>query len=74
VKCNGHLPGLFEITNCSNGFYDHVEPPKLVGDPSKARAILEAGQSALLLTEGPVNMRGEIHALSDVLRIVSPEQ
>lgn len=74
VKQSGHLPGLFEITNCGNGFHDHVEPPKLVGDPSKARAVLEAGQSALLLTEDPVTMRGEIRALSDALRVDPPEQ
>lgn len=74
VKQSGHLSGLFEITNCSNGFHGHIEPPKLIGDPSKARAVLEAGQSALMLTEGPVNMRGEIRALSDALRVESPEQ
>lgn len=74
VKQSGHLPGLFEITNCSNGHYEHIPPPKLVGDPSKARAVLEAGKSVLALTEGPNTMRGEIRALSDLMRVESPEQ
>ena len=74
VKQSGHLPGLFEITNYSNGFFDYVDPPKLTGDPDKARAVLEAGQSTLMLAEGPVNIRGEIRALSDALRVESPEQ
>lgn len=46
VKHTGHLPGLFELTNCSNGHYDFVDPPKLVGDVDKARAVLEAGKTA----------------------------
>ena len=74
VKQSGHLPGLFEITNYSNGFFDYVDPPKLIGDPDKARAVLEAGQSTLMLAEGPVNIRGEIRGLSDALRVESPEQ
>ena len=44
VKYFGHLPGLFELTNCSNGFHEYVKPPALLGNPDKARAILEAGQ------------------------------
>jgi hypothetical protein len=74
VTQSGHFPGLFEITNCSNGYHDHVEPPKLIGDPDKARAVLEAGKSTLALTEGPDAMRGEIRALSDLMNIESPEQ
>lgn len=74
VKQSGHLPGLFEITNCSNGYYDHVAPPKLIGNPDKACAVLEAGKITLALTGGPENMRGEIHALSDLLKVESPEQ
>ena len=74
VKQNGHLPGLFEISNHSNGFYEHIPPPKLVGDPAKARAVLEAGRSALMLTGGPEALHGEIRALADVLEIASPEQ
>lgn len=71
VKQSGHLPGLFEITNSSNGYHDHVEPPKLIGDPAKARAMLEAGKTALTLIEGPNAMRGEIRALSGLLDTVT---
>ena len=74
VRQSGHLPGLFEITNRSNGYLEHIEPPKLVGDPAKARAVLEAGRSALMLTGGPEALHGEIRALADVLEIASPEQ
>ena len=71
VKQAGHLPGLFEISNHSNGFYEHIPAPKLVGDPAKARAVLEAGKSPLALTESPENMRGEIRALSGLLGAVA---
>ena len=74
VKQTGHLPGLFEISNRSNGFSEFIDPPKLVGDPAKARAVLEAGKSALMLTGGSEDLRGEIRALADVLEIASPEQ
>lgn len=74
VKQSGHLPGLFEITNCSNGYFDAVEPPKLVGDPTKARAVLETGKSALALSEAPANMRGEIRSLSGLLEAVTRER
>ncbi|MDL2268013.1 DUF6475 domain-containing protein [Desulfovibrio sp. OttesenSCG-928-G15] len=71
VKQSGHLPGLFEITNCSNGYHEHVDPPKLVGDPAKARAVLEAGQSVPALSPGPENMRGDIRPLSGLLDAVT---
>ena len=74
VKQTGHLPGLFEITNCSNGYYDHIPPPKLVGDPAKARAVLEAGKCTLALTEGPENMRGGIRAVSGLLEAMTEEE
>ena len=74
VKQSGHLPGLFEITNSGNGYHEHIDPPKLVGDPAKARAVLEAGKSLLTLTEGQDAIRGEIRALSDLMRVESPEQ
>ena len=71
VKQTGHLPGLFEISNHSNGFYEHIPPPKLVGDPAKARAVLEAGKSVLAISEKPENMRGEIRPLSGLLEAVT---
>lgn len=67
VKQSGHLPGLFEIANRSNGYLEHIEPPKLVGDPAKARAVLDAGKNALMLTGGPENMSGEIRSLPGLL-------
>lgn len=71
VKHNGFLPGLLEITNHSNGHFDAVEPPKLIGDAAKARAVLEAGKNPLALTESPENMRGEIRDLSGLLGAVA---
>ena len=74
VKQTGHLPGLFEISNHSNGFYEHIPPPKLVGDPAKARAVLEAGKSVLAISEKPENMRGEIRPLPGLLEAVTRRQ
>ena len=67
VKQSGRLPGLFEIANRSNGYLEHIDPPKLVGDPAKARAVLDAGKNALMLTGGPENMSGEIRSLPGLL-------
>lgn len=74
VKQPGHLPGLFEITNHRNGYLEHIDPPKVVGDPAKASAVLEAGKSILTLTEGQDAIRGEIRALSGLMHIETPEQ
>lgn len=71
VKCTGHLPGIIEISNHGNGFYEHIDPPKLVGDPAKARAVLEAGKSALMLSDGPENGCGEARSLSGLLEAVA---
>ena len=74
VKQSGHLPGLFEITNCSNGYYGVVEPPKMIGDPVKARAVLEAGNTVLVLSDKSENMRGETRGLSGLLEAVTRER
>ncbi len=74
VKQSGHLPGIIEITNCGNGYHEHAAPPKLIGDPAKARAVLGAGKNPLTLTEGADAIRGKIRALSDLMHIESPEQ
>ena len=74
VKQFGHLPGIFEIANSSNGFLEHIDPPKLVGDPAKARAVLDAGKSPLALTEGPEAGRGEIRAVSGLLEAMTEEK
>ena len=71
VKQSGHLPGIIEITNHGKGFYEHIPAPQLVGDPVKARAVLEAGKSVLMLTEGPENMRSEVRSLSGLLDAVT---
>lgn len=70
VKQTGHLPGIIEITNHCNGYHDHIAPPKLIGNPTKARAVLEAGKSILALTEGPENMRVEVRSLSGLLAAI----
>jgi hypothetical protein len=60
VKQASYLPGIFESTNCSNGYHGCVEPPKVVGDPAKARALLEAGKN-IILTEGAGTVHDECH-------------
>lgn len=42
LRQTGHLPGIFETTDRANGYHEHVQPPKLIGDPDKARAVLNA--------------------------------
>lgn len=42
ITLMGHLPGITEISNASNGFADLICPPRIVGDRAKARAIMEA--------------------------------
>lgn len=74
VKLTGHLPGIFEISNSANGYHEHIEPPKLIGDQNKARAVLEAGKNPLAITKGPENIRGEIRAVSSVLEAFRLEQ
>ena len=33
IRHNGHLPGIFEITNHANGYYEHIPLPKLIDEP-----------------------------------------
>ena len=66
VQHTGHLPGLFEITNCSNGYHSHVDAPKLVGDPAKAQAVLESGKDTVLGCNA-VTMRGETRSIGSLL-------
>ncbi|SBW05557.1 conserved hypothetical protein [uncultured delta proteobacterium] len=52
VQVFGVLAGIFEIQNSANGFLEHIPQPKLVGNPEKAQAVLEAGrQQALEATQ-----------------------
>ena len=48
VQVFGVLAGIFEIQNTANGFLEFIDPPKRVGDPTKARAVLEGGQQMIL--------------------------
>jgi len=74
VRQYGYLPGRIEVDNRASGWMDYVPAPQLVGDPVKARAVLKAGKSALALTEGQGNMRGEVRAVSDLLKSVAREK
>jgi hypothetical protein len=67
VTQTGHLPGIIEISNFSNGYFDYIDPPKLVGDPAKARAVLEAGEKTML-TESAGAVRGECRSLPELLQ------
>ncbi|MDR2489714.1 MAG: DUF6475 domain-containing protein [Desulfovibrio sp.] len=48
VQVFGVLAGIFEIQNSANGFLEHIPQPKLVGNPEKAQAVLEAGRQMVL--------------------------
>ena len=74
VNQAGHLPGLVEIANAANGYLEHIAPPKLVGDPAKARAVLEAGTRPLALGAGPKVGRGDLRAVSGLLKAVTREK
>ncbi len=63
VKQFGCLPGLIEITNHSNGQYEHIPQPKLIGDPTKAQVVLEAGKESALGLNSPA-LRGECRSLA----------
>jgi hypothetical protein len=54
VRQFGHLPGVHEITNRTNGFCEHIPPPQLVGDQEKARSVLEAiGRNRSIINSKP---------------------
>ena len=63
VKQSGCLPGIIEIANRSNGHNDHIPPPKLIGDPAKALALLEAGKESTLVLNSSA-LRGECRSLA----------
>ena len=73
VKQSGCLPGIIEIANRSNGHNDHIPPPKLIGDPAKAHAVLEAGKESALAMN-PQALRSECRSLSGLLEAVTREQ
>ena len=53
VEHFGYLPGIHESTNRSNGYYEYIPPPRLIGDPEIARAVLEAGQQMYVFANRP---------------------
>lgn len=53
VEYFGYLPGIHESTNRRNGFYEYISPPKLIGDPEIARAVLKAGQKTPTIADKP---------------------
>lgn len=48
VQVHGHLPGISEQDNALRGFDRFIQRPALVGDPQKAKAVLEAGRQDAL--------------------------
>jgi len=44
VRLFGHLPGIIETNNLSNGFYEHIPSPKLIGDAELALYVLKANE------------------------------
>ena len=42
-----------ESTNHINGFYEHIPPPKLIGNPEMARSVLMAGQEIYAMADKP---------------------
>lgn len=73
IEHTGHLPGRSETTNRSSAFTDNIPAPVLIGDPAKARAVLQALKSSLELASSPEAVRGTVCALADALRM-TPEQ
>ena len=53
VECFGYLPGILESANHINGFYEHIPPPKLIGNPEMARSVLMAGQEIYAMADKP---------------------
>lgn len=41
IKEFGKLEGVFALQNGSHGRLEHIPPPVVIGDPEKARAVLE---------------------------------
>lgn len=76
VQHFGSLAGLHEIHNSSNGFMGAIDAPKLVGDSTKAQAVLAAGKDTTALTEGPppAHRQGQARSLAHVLQIATQGQ
>ena len=76
VEYFGSLAGLHEIYNSCNGFVGAIDAPKLVGDTTKAQAVLAAGKDTPALAEGssPAHGQGQVRSLAHVLQIAKQGQ
>ena len=61
IQVFGALPGLTEISNTASGQLRFIPKPRLIGDETKARKVLEMGpqEAPRQLTEGAVSF-GEV--------------
>ena len=73
IQLHGYLPGRTEIANGASGWREHIPAPALVGDPDKARAVLEAGENILQLTEASA-LRGQLRSVSSMLNTFKSPQ
>lgn len=46
VRLFGHLPGIIETTNHSNGFYENIPAPKLIGNSEIALIVLKRAEES----------------------------
>ena len=76
VQHFGSLVGLHEIYNSSNGFMGAIDAPKLVGDSTKALAVLTAGKYSAALAEGALQAhgQGQVRSLAHLLQIATQGQ
>ena len=65
----GYLPGRTEISNRASGWLEHIPVPQLVGDPARAKAVLEAGEKNMLM-EGATAVRGECRSLPELMQFM----
>ena len=77
VQHFGVLAGLHEIENTARGFLRAIEPPRLVGNPGKARAVMLAsreGQQMLTRSESESVHVGELITAAPILGTSEIEQ
>jgi hypothetical protein len=67
LQVHGHLPGISERDNVLQGYDRFVQPPALVGDPEKARAVLACGK-AEALGAGPSQAGSVLACVLDGMR------
>ena len=62
IEYPASLPGMVELTNAARGY--RFDPPVLIGDPTRARAILEGGSTAPAITFTSAPIRAAIEKLA----------